>query len=71
MRGPWWRPLLSLSAEHLSIVRDEGLLAHLDTKSLYYRRAAESAESPELSRRLMRRAAMLREARVALEQAAT
>jgi len=67
--GVWWTPLLTLSAEHLSVVRQEGLLQHLDDRALKYHRAAEAAESVEMRRRLLRRAALLREARVALEQA--
>ena len=65
----WWTPLLTLSAEHLSVVRQEGLLDHLEARALKYHRAAESSACVEMRRRLLRRAALLRETRVALDQA--
>ncbi|MBO18893.1 hypothetical protein [Herbaspirillum sp.] len=66
----WWRPLLTLRAEHLALVRREGLLEHLNERSTAYRHAAEGTDNDDARRELMRRAAILREAFVALDQAA-
>jgi hypothetical protein len=66
----WWRPLLTLRAEHLALVRREGLLEHLNERSTAYRSAAQRADNENARRELMRRAAILREAYVALDQAA-
>ncbi len=70
-KNAWWRPLLRLRAEHLAVVREEGLLVQLEDRALRYERAAQGAESVELARRFRRRAALLRTAKEALEDAAT
>ena len=74
----WWQPLLRLSQEHLAVVREEGLLSLLEARALELRTQADEMEAEDRTigrpsslhvRRLRRRAAHLREARVALEQA--
>lgn len=70
IRG-WWRPLLTLRAEHLALVKREGLLEHLNGRSADYARAAASSDNDDVRRELMRRAAILREAFVALDQSAS
>ena len=70
-RNKWWAPLLSLSAEHLALVKREGLLLHLQQRAEIYRNAATRAENERTARELSRRAALLRESYVALDRAAS
>jgi hypothetical protein len=70
-RNKWWAPLLSLSSEHLALVKREGLLVHLQQRAEIYRNAATRAENERTARELSRRAALLRESYVALDRAAS
>ena len=71
MSALWWRPLARLSAGHVRLICSEGLLEPLEERAQSYRSAAEAAKDGRVRGELMRRAAMLREAKIALEQAGT
>ena len=67
----WWRPLVGLSPAHIQLIRREGILEALNERAAEYRAAGDAAgDDLALRRECMRRAALLRECFVALDQAA-